>query len=229
MMDITYLGHSSFKLRGKSAAVVTDPFDPKFVGLKFFPPQADIVTISHGHPDHNQFNLVKDVKKVISGPGEYEVLGVSIIGVGSFHDEKQGQLRGRNTIYVYEIDGLRLCHLGDLGQVITDEAAAQLGAIDILMIPTGGEFTIGPKEAITTIGKIDPYFVIPMHYQTPGLNQDNFAKLSPLADFLSECRLTVENMLKFTVRKEEISEDSGAKVIVLNTPLQTAPKIVHSQ
>lgn len=216
-MDITYLGHSSFKIRGKTATLITDPFDPKFVGLKYPTQEADIVTISHDHADHNQAGLVKKVKKVVQGPGEYEIMGISIIGVDSFHDDRKGELRGKNTIYVYEIDGLRIAHLGDLGEKLSDEQISQLGNIDILMLPVGGEYTIGPKEAIEVMGEIDSYYVIPMHYQVTGLNPRGFAKLFPVRDFLSECGLPVENLSKFSIKKEDIIENQSTKVIVLET------------
>lgn len=214
-MDITYLGHSSFKIRCKAATIITDPFDPKFVGLKYPSVEADIVTVSHNHADHNQTCLVKNVRKVIDGAGEYEVMGVSILGFSSFHDEKKGSLRGKNTIFVYEADGLRLAHLGDLGESLTHEQLSNLGNIDVLFIPVGGEYTIGPKEAVRVVGEVDPFFIIPMHYQVPGLNKEAFAKLFPVTDFLSESGLSVENLPKFSIKKEDIIEDQSAKVIVL--------------
>ncbi len=213
-MDITYLGHSSFKLKGKTASVITDPFDPKFVGLKYPSCDAEIVTISHNHNDHNQSQLVKAVRMVINGPGEYEVSGVSIIGIASFHDTKKGEQRGENTIYVFEIDGLRMAHLGDLGEELSDEMISQLGNIDVLMIPVGGEYTIGAKEAVKVIGEVDPYFVIPMHYKVDGLSPE-FSKLEPVETFLSECGLTVERIDKFSLKKEDILEESSTKVILL--------------
>mgnify|MGYP001608084209 FL=1 len=213
-MDITYLGHSSFKLKGKTASVITDPFDPKFVGLKYPSCDAEIVTISHNHSDHNQSQLIKAVRMVINGPGEYEVSGVSIIGIPSFHDTKKGEQRGENTIYVFEIDGLRVAHLGDLGEGLSDGMISQLGNIDVLMIPVGGEYTMGPKEAVKVIGEVDPYFVIPMHYKVDGLSPE-FSKLEPVETFLSECGLTVEKIDKFSLKKEDILEESSTKVILL--------------
>src|SRR5512146_1997009 len=106
-MEIYYLSHSSFKIKTKTATVVTDPFDPKMVGLKFSGIEAEIVTSSHEHNDHNASMLVTGTKKIISGPGEYEISGVSIMGYSSFHDNEQGSQRGKNTIYVYEAEGLR--------------------------------------------------------------------------------------------------------------------------
>ncbi len=201
-MDITYLGHSSFKLKGKTASVITDPFDPKFVGLKSPSCDAEIVTISHNHNDHNQSQLVKAVRMVINGPGEYEVSGVSIIGIASFHDTKKGEQRGENTIYVFEIDGLRMAHLGDLGEELSDEMISQLGNIDVLMIPVGGEYTIGAKEAVKVIGEVDPYFVIPMHYKVDGLSPE-FSKLEPVETFLSECGLTPERLATISLTPED--------------------------
>ncbi len=214
-MDITYLGHSSFKIKTKSATIVTDPFDPKMVGLKFSGVEAEIVTSSHDHGDHNAAPLVTGIKKVVEGPGEYEISGVSIMGYPSFHDNEQGAQRGKNTIYVIEVDGLRLCHLGDLGHALSEDMVGEIGDIDILMIPVGGEFTIGPKEAVGIIGKIEPFFVIPMHYQEAGLNPDQFAKLEPVETFLKESGLTTETLPKFSVKKEDIMEDQNTKVIVL--------------
>lgn len=215
-MEITCLGHASFKLRGKTATVVTDPFDPAMVGLKYPSVEADIVTISHGHEDHNRADLVKGAKKVISGPGEYEVLGVSILGFSSWHDAQEGTLRGKNTLYVYEFEDLRLCHLGDLGHTLSDEAISQIGGLDVLLIPVGGEYTLGPKEAASLVSKVEPYLVIPMHYQVPGLNPQVFSKLFPVESFLSESGLPVEKMSKLTLKKEDIGENQGSKIILLS-------------
>jgi len=214
-MDIVYLGHSSFKLRGKSVSVVTDPYDSGVVGFKYPSSEADIVTVSHDHQDHNQSNVVKGVKKVIFGAGEYEIAGVSIIGISQFHDEVKGEKRGKNIVYIYEMDDLRLCHLGDLGHALSDETVGQMGDIDVLMIPVGGFYTIGPKEAVEIIGRIDPYFVIPMHYKVSGINQDGFSELLPVENFLSDSGLSVEKMQKLTIKKDDMTEDQCTKVIVL--------------
>src|SRR5258706_16296377 len=107
-MDITYLGHSSFKIKTKTASVVTDPFDSKMLGLKYSGVEGEIVTVSHAHSDHNATDKVGGLKKVIDGPGEYEVAGVSIMGYSTYHDNKKGEERGKNTIYVIEAEGLRL-------------------------------------------------------------------------------------------------------------------------
>jgi L-ascorbate metabolism protein UlaG (beta-lactamase superfamily) len=215
-MDITYLGHSSFKIKTRLASVVTDPYDPKMVGLKYSGVEGEIVTVSHQHSDHNASDKVSGVKKVFEGPGEYEVSGVSIMGYPTFHDAKNGEERGDNTIYVIEVDGLRVVHLGDLGHGLSDELLDEIGDVDVLMIPVGGFYTLGPKEAAEVVSKIEPYFVIPMHYKLPGMNAANFDKLEPVETFLKESGLPVENLPKFTVKKEDILEDQNTKVIVLS-------------
>lgn len=212
-MDITYLGHSSFRLKAKEAAVVTDPFDSKMVGLKYSGVEGDIVTISHNHEDHNQAGSVTGARKVIDGPGEYEVMGVSFIGLRSFHDTKNGEERGENTIFVIEADGLRLVHLGDLGHPLSQELIEDIGDIDILMVPVGGEYTIGPKEAGDIVRELQPKIILPMHYQTPGLKPETFSKLSGVEPFLKEVGLSVENLPKLSIKKEELLEEQ--KVVVL--------------
>jgi L-ascorbate metabolism protein UlaG (beta-lactamase superfamily) len=216
-MDITYLGHSSFKIKTRTASVITDPFDPKMVGLKYSGVEGEIVTVSHDHGDHNAVDRVASTKKVVNGPGEYEIQGVSIMGYKTFHDGKQGAERGENTVYVIEADGLRLVHLGDLGHPLSDELVDEIGDVDVLMIPVGGFFTIGPKEATEIISKIEPYFVIPMHYKVPDLSPDISEKLLPVDDFLKESGLTTETLPKFSLKKEDILEDQNTKVIVLQT------------
>ncbi|HJY98378.1 MAG TPA: MBL fold metallo-hydrolase [Patescibacteria group bacterium] len=215
-MEITRIGHSSFKIRTKNATIITDPFDPKMVGFKFSGIEGDIVTVSHDHRDHGAYELVKGARKIISGPGEYEISGVSIIGYPSFHDKEQGAKRGKNTIYIYEADGLRLAHLGDVGHPLGEDMVNDIGDIDVLMIPVGGEYTIGPKEAAEIVGKIEPYFVIPMHYKEAGLNPESFSQLEAVDAFLKESGLPSEIMPKFTFKREDIAEDQNTKAIVLS-------------
>lgn len=206
-MDISYIGHSSFKIRTKSATVITDPFDPAVAGIKFPPQEADIVTISHDHADHNYLEKISGYKKVVAGPGEYEIMGISIIGISTFHDDKEGGERGKNTIYVYEAEGLRIVHLGDLGHALSESQIEALGEVDILMIPVGGVYTIGPKEASDLVSAVEPYFVIPMHFGGD--------KLQPLEAFLKEVGQEGEKMSKFSIKKMDIEENQNTKVVVL--------------
>lgn len=212
-MDITYLGHSMFKLRGGHATVLIDPYDPNMVGLSYPKVSADIVTISHHHHDHDFSQRASDVKKIIDSPGEYEIAGVSIIGISSFHDSKKGMIRGKNTIFVYEIDNLRIVHLGDLGHKLSEDESGQLGTVDVLMIPCGGEYTIGPSEAAETARLIEPTITIPMHFKTPEISQETFGMLSSVDDFLKELGLPIEKLDKLSIKKETTSEER--KVVVL--------------
>jgi L-ascorbate metabolism protein UlaG (beta-lactamase superfamily) len=200
-MDIIYLGHSSFHIKGKTASVVTDPFDAASVGFRFPRTEATIVTISHAHDDHNKSELVSGVKKIISGPGEYEVDGISVIGLPTYHDNMKGAERGRNTVYVYEVDGLRLAHLGDLGHTLSEETISAMGDIDVLMIPVGGKYTIDAKEAAEVVRLIEPNIVIPMHYQVPGLNPQMFSELADEKAFITELGFTARREKKLTLKQ----------------------------
>jgi L-ascorbate metabolism protein UlaG (beta-lactamase superfamily) len=222
-MEITYLGHSSFKIKGKTATVITDPFDSKMVGLKYPRISADIVTVSHSHGDHNKTDLIDDCKKVIEGPGEYEVMGVSIIGLRTWHDGKKGDERGNNTIYVFEIDGLRVVHLGDLGHELGNETMEMLGSVDVLMIPVGGFFTISVTQACDLVRNIESKIVIPMHFLAEGMNMDNFGKISKLDSFLSEVGLNIEKTEKLSLKLTDLTEDMQ-KVVVLENKFSSLKK-----
>ncbi len=145
-MDITWLGHSCFRIKLKDIFVVTDPFDAT---LKYpWPgPAASIVTISHAHPGHNNPAGVEGNPRVVNRPGEYEVKGVFIIGLPTFHDAAQGANRGRNTAFLMEMEDLRLCHLGDLGHALSSKQIEDLSAVDVLFVPVGGVSTIDAKGA----------------------------------------------------------------------------------
>ncbi len=212
-MEITYLGHSSFKLRGKTVTVVTDPYDSEFVGLKFPKTQADIVTVSHQHNDHNFTSAVEGGPFIISEPGEYEIKGVSVFGYPSFHDEKSGELRGKNIVYLIEIDGLKICHLGDLGGNLSRNIMEEIGTMDVLMVPVGGIVTLGLNETTEFIRQAEPKIVLPMHFKTEGLEK-TFDELSSLNDFLTKFGVdNPEKMDKLTIAKDKLPEET--KVILL--------------
>lgn len=213
-MDITYLGHSSFKIKGKTVALITDPFDPAMVGIKFPKNEADLVTVSHDHKDHNMVSLVGGVKRVIDKPGEYEIAGTSVIGIQSFHDDQKGAERGKNIIFVIEMDGLRLCHLGDLGHALSDETVAAIGDIDILFVPVGGTYTIDYKIASDVVNAIEPKVIIPMHYQTDELNAENFADLGKVDSFLTQMALRVERLPKLQIKAGELSPEDEYIVVL---------------
>lgn len=211
-MEITYLGHSSFKIKGKTATVVTDPYDAK---CGKFPKDisADIVSVSHDHTDHNQIKLVEGSPFIVSGPGEYEVKGVSIVGVASWHDDSGGSQRGPNTIYVVEVDGLKVCHLGDLGHKLEEKQLEEIGSIDIAMIPVGGIYTLDVKTAAEVAKAIDPWVIIPMHYQQPGLDDATFGKLAGVEAFLREMGKQVAPIPKLVISRDKLPEET--QVVVL--------------
>jgi L-ascorbate metabolism protein UlaG (beta-lactamase superfamily) len=213
-MDITYLGHSSFRIRARNATIVTDPFDPKQVGLKYPKQSCDIVTVSHDHFDHNHLEVVKDYKKVIKGPGEYEVQGVSIIGIQVYHDEEKGEARGKNTFYIIEADNIRICHLGDLGHKLSDKQLEEIGEIDVLMVPVGGYYTIDESVAGEIMKQIEPKITIPMHYQVSGLDPSKFAQLKSVDDFLAEVGVEAEKSDKLSIKAVDLGEEK--KVVVLD-------------
>jgi L-ascorbate metabolism protein UlaG (beta-lactamase superfamily) len=138
--------------------------------LSFPRPRADIVTISHEHPGHSFGAGVKGEPRVLSGPGEYEIKGIFVTGIPTAHDKRGGKDRGRNTVYVIEMDGLTICHLGDLGHVPSQTQAEALGNVNVLLLPVGGVTTIGGTEAAEVVSLLEPQIVIPMHFMLPELS-----------------------------------------------------------
>jgi len=162
-MEIDWFGHACFRLRGRDGTVIADPY-AKDIGLSFARPRADIVTISHDHPGHSFAKGVKGDPKVIEGPGEYEIKNIFVTGVPAAHDKKGGKERGANTLYVFDIDGLTICHLGDLGHIPTQAQVGALGNVNVLLVPVGGVSTINAGEAAEIVAMLEPRIVIPMHF-----------------------------------------------------------------
>lgn len=213
-MEITHLGHSSFKLRGKAVTVVTDPFDPDMVGLKFPKIEADIITVSHDHHDHNFIRIVSGNPIIIDGPGEYEVKGADIIGINSYHDEKEGSERGRNVVYLMKIDGISVVHLGDLGHKLDDRQRESLNGVDILLIPVGAIYTIDAATATQVISQLEPSIIIPMHYHTSSLNQQIFGKLTGVDVFLKEMgKEGITPQPKLNITKDKLPSETTVVVL----------------
>lgn len=217
-MEIKYLGHSSFIIKTKTAKIVTDPFDPEMVGLKFPRTEADIVTISHGHNDHNQFKNVSGINGVsplmIDMPGEFEKMGIRIFGFQTFHDKTNGSERGENIMYKFESEGMSLLHCGDLGMIPEESFLETIGEVDVLLVPVGGFYTIDSDEAVSLVKKIEPSIVIPMHYKTEKSSKDFSEKLTGVSEFTKKFGL--DNPVpvpKFVYKKEETEQEM--KVIVL--------------
>lgn len=191
--------------------VITDPFDEKEMGIKFPKhTEADILTVSHDHADHNAINQVEGSPFVVKGAGEYEIKGVSIIGVNSFHDEVFGEERGRNTMYRMEMDGIRMLHLGDLGHVLSSAQVEAVDGIDVLFVPVGGTYTIDAEKAAQVISDLEPRIVIPMHYGTDTYNKN----LSPVSVFLKQMgKESVLPVPKLTVSRDKLPAEM--QVVVL--------------
>ena len=180
-MEISWLGHSCFRIKGSHATVITDPYSPS-VGYSLGKPTARIVTVSHQHPGHSYVQGIGGEPRQVTGPGEYEISGVLITGVATFHDNEGGRKRGKNTVYLIEVDEVSVCHLGDLGHVLTAEQVEEIGNVDVLLLPVGGVSTINAPIAAEVVRQLEPKVVVPMHYKTPALSWE----LEPVERFLKE-------------------------------------------
>ncbi len=216
-MDIYWGGQALFKLKGKTASVIIDPFDPDFTNLKL--PKdltADVALITHDHGDHNNSKAVSTQTggkpMVFDKPGEYEVGGAVITAIDSFHDDTNGSERGKNIIFHLMFDGLNIVHLGDFGQSkLTEEQISQIGETDILLIPVGSVYTIDSKTAATIVSQLEPKIIIPMHYKIEGLKFE----LEGVESFLKE--MGAESVIavpKLSITKEKLPEEP--QTVVLN-------------
>lgn len=223
-MDIYWLGQACFKLKGKKAAIILDPYKNEFTGLKLpkDPPagraslSADIALSSHNHDDHNNTDAITSSTggkpMVFKDPGEYEVAGVVITGINSFHDNSNGSERGKNIIFHLIFDGLNIVHLGDLGQSeLTENQVTQIGEVDILLIPVGSIYTIDAKGATSIVSQLEPKIIIPMHYKIEGLKFE----LEGVEGFLKEMGAEAAvPQPKLSVTKEKLPEEP--QVVVLS-------------
>jgi len=209
-MNISWCGHSCFKIQSKDLTLVTDPFG-KEIGIK--PPfgSADIVTVSHENHSHNNYAAIKNDPFVVDGPGEYEKSGIVIRGIDSF--QKNG--KDRNTIYIITMEEIRLCHLGDLGQKNLDsDQLNRIGEADILFIPVGGINTLDSKEADEIISQIEPKIIIPMHYKTAGVKGAP-EKLDSINSFCQNHNLDLKSAVsKLNIKKKDLLEEEARYVLM---------------
>jgi len=209
-MEITWMGHSCFIIKGKGATLVTDPYDES-IGFTLGKLKANVVTSSHPHPGHGFTTGVEDGAKIVKGPGEYEVAGVFITGTPTFHDDEKGASRGKNTVYLIEMEDITLCHLGDLGHALSTGQVEEISSADILMVPVGGVSTIDASAAAEIVRQLEPRLVIPMHFHSEGLK----FQLDPVDKFLKEMgiKADVAAELKLTVTKASLPEET--RVVLL--------------
>jgi len=202
-MTIKWFGHSCFLITdSKETKLLTDPFNDS-IGYPPLNESPDIVTISHHHFDHDFIKNINCPKEnMLDTCGQFNISGISIKGIPSFHDDVHGSKRGKNIIFIFKMDGLTLCHLGDLGYVLSKEDVQTLGNIDVLFIPIGGNYTLNSKNALTLIKLIKPHVTIPMHYKTPALKfpldgVDSFLKYVNNVDKIYSNKLTLNTDIKF--------------------------------
>jgi hypothetical protein len=185
-MTITWHGEGMVKIAGKvngnPVTIVFDPFSEKETGIRPPRPEADVVLICSDRPESANLETVQGEPFVIKGPGEFDVKGVTIRGIPTFHDKEQGKKYGHNTMYVLDLEGLKVCHLGCLGHSLSERQIDDIGDCDVLFVPVGGERTINTKEAAEVVNEIEPRLVIPTHFQIPKLKY----KLAGVEGFLKE-------------------------------------------
>lgn len=212
-MYITWFGQSCFKLQDKAGSdavtLVTDPFDGSY-GLRVPKLEADILTISHEHKDHNNREAVKGNPYIIDAPGEYEIKDVAIEGVEVFHDEKEGRERGKVAAYRISMDDITIVHLGDLCHALNSKQLETLAGADILLIPVGGTYTLNAKKAVEVVSQIEPRIVIPMHYKIPGLK----VELEEVEKFIKELGVKPRMEEKLKISKRDLPQEDMELVIL---------------
>lgn len=188
-MIIEWLGHSCFRLKSEdNLTLVMDPYDPNYTGLDCQMLNADIVTTSHNHGDHSAIHRVSGYKLHVNSIGNTKYKDISIHGIFSYHDDKKGYLRGNNIIFVIEMDGYKIAHLGDIGTSLNQNQVEKLQNVDILLIPVGGIYTIDSKQAIEIVDLLKPKLIIPMHYKTDKLKFE-LGRLNEFLKYFHEDRI----------------------------------------
>lgn len=202
MAEFRWLGHNCFRIRAREASVLTDPVD-RSTGYAAAKQTVDVVTISHEHQGHTNLGLIKSEYQVVRGPGEYEMHDIFITGIRTYHDAEKGKIRGHNTVYLLEVEGMRICHLGDLGHPLTEEHTEALSNVDVLLVPAGGGDVLSPAVAAEVVATLEPKLVIPMQYRT----EIGDTGLGPVDEFCKHLGIPVpEAEDKLTLRSSELSE-----------------------
>ena len=212
-MKIKWLGHSCFLITSKDGTrVITDPYAVGG-GINYSPIEetADVVVVSHGHGDHSNVSAVQGQPEVVRGDGTKTAKGIQFKGVATYHDASQGKQRGPNTVFCFTLDGIKLCHLGDLGHVLDPEQVAAIDAVDILLVPVGGYFTIDASGASQVCNQLKPKVVIPMHFKTP------------------KCAYPIAGVEDFLRGKKDVRRVGGSEVDVEQEKLPAATEIVLLQ
>ena len=208
-MEINWYGHACFRLKDRNLTIICDPYD-KSIGLPLPRLKADIVTISHDAPGHSYVEAVKDARKVVTGPGEYEVEGVFITGIATTHGKNSTGAADPNTVFIFEFPEMTVAHLGDLGHVLTESQVEAMPNIDVLLIPVGGRYTLDAAMAAEVIGIVEPRIVIAMQYGREGTPEH----LEPLERFRKEMGVPApEPVSALRVTKAQLPEETQVVVM----------------
>lgn len=215
-MEITWYGHSCFRLTERSmATVVTDPYDHKQVGYEALKVKGDIVTVSHNTPGHNYTNAVKGTAHIIDGPGEFEIGGVFITGIQTNGFTKKTAEEPRNTMFLFDYNGVNILHLGDLNRVPTQSEVEAIGPVHVALVPVGAGGSLTAIKATEVISLLEPNIVIPMHYATPAAT-NTMVKMEPLSKFLKEMGLSAIEPVPSLKLQSTNSLPEETKVVVLD-------------
>lgn len=212
-MIIKWLGHSCFLLRADSGStIVTDPYDPDYYGDRleyaYVDETADLVTVSHDHPDHGNIEAVRGDPIVLRSAGRREAAGFQVKGVASFHDTQAGAQRGDNVIFNITVDGIAVCHLGDLGESLSMEQVSDIGEVDVLLVPVGGTFTIDAAAATRVWQQISAPVTIPMHYRN------------------EKCHFDIDGVDRFLAGKPAVERPGTSEIALAKDNLPASPKII---
>jgi len=211
-MKIKWFGQSCFMITSENGTkVLTDPFK-KMLGYKLPEIEANIVSTSHNHNDHNNINAVKSSFLHLNEPGGFSKDGIEIKGVETFHDKFSGSKRGKNTVYNFKIDEINICHCGDLGHILSSNQIEEIGNVDILLLPVGGLATINAFDAAQVIKQLNPTIVIPMHYRTKALGLIGYI-FGTVDKFISASGLKAKEYEELELNKANIEDYSGIAVL----------------
>jgi len=207
-MKVKWLGHATFVITSDAGTkIITDPYTPaEKLNYGEIKESADIVTVSHDHFDHSNVASVQGNPEVVRGTAE--IKGVKFNGIPTYHDEAQGEQRGSNTIFCFEVDGVKVCHLGDLGHQLTDKQVVEIGKVDILLVPVGGFYTIDATVASKVCDQLKPKVIIPMHFKT------------------NKCAFPISGADEFLHRKKNISRLEASEVEIRAGELPANTKII---
>ena len=211
-MEITHIGHSCFLIKGKKVSLVVDPYNPEITGFKMPKQTAKILLNTHDHEDHS-FNKQVNFERLINTPGEFEIDDVYITGIPTFHDNKEGEERGKNIVFQIEIEGISIVHLGDLGHELNEKSISKMGKVDVLLVPVGGHYTIDSFVASKVISSLEPAIVIPMHYRTEDSSQKDLDEVSKFLHEMGVSNPEKLDSLKITTPE---SDEKETRIIILN-------------